>query len=79
MKVADTIVPVVGRVSMDQTIIDLTEAAKKGNNIKTGDEVVIIDNDRDAPNSVENIAKQLDSIPYEITTRLGRRIVRTPL
>lgn len=79
MKVADTIVPIVGRVSMDQTIIDLTETVKKDSNIKAGDEVVVIDNDREAPNSVENIAELLGSIPYEITTRLGPRIVRVGL
>ena len=79
MKVANTIVPIVGRVSMDQTIIDLTEVIKKNSKIKAGYEVIVIDNDRNEPNSVESIAKQLDTIPHEITTGLGPRIVRTPL
>jgi len=64
--------PVVGRVSMDQTIVDLTDVP----DAKVGDEVVIIDNRPDRPNSVESLARQLGTIPYEVTCLLGNRVAR---
>ena len=66
-------VPVVGRVSMDQVTVDLTDVPS----VKVGDEVILIDNDPAAPNSVEALAARLDTIPYEITTLMGPRIART--
>lgn len=69
-------VPVIGRISMDQTIVDLTEPIINGVDIKQGTEVTVIDNDRSAVNSVEAIAKKMDSIPYEVVTHLGDRILR---
>jgi alanine racemase len=68
-------VPVVGRVSMDQTTVDLTEAG----DVRPGDPVVVIDNDPAAPNSVEAIARRLGTISYEITCLIGRRVRRTPV
>jgi len=65
-------VPVVGRVSMDQTTVDLTEAG----DVRVGDEITVIDNDPAAPNSVESLARQLGTIPYEITCLLGQRVKR---
>jgi len=67
-------VPVVGRVSMDQTTVDLTEAG----DVRVGDEITIIDSDPAAPHSVEALARQLNTIPYEITCLLGQRIQRVP-
>ncbi len=76
MRVADRLVPVIGRISMDQTVVDLTALRNDGVAVSAGDPVVIIDNRPDAPNSVESLARMLDTIPYEITTRLGNRIER---
>jgi alanine racemase len=76
MMVADTVVPIIGRISMDQTIIDLTALTAKGLCPKPGDEVVIYDNHRESPNSVENTANLLGTIPYCLTTTLGRRVKR---
>jgi len=64
--------PVIGRVSMDQTILDITDLPTA----KLTDEVEIISPDPEAPNSVENLARLNDTIPHEITTRLGSRIQR---
>lgn len=66
--------PVIGRVSMDQLSIDLTDHPSVG----VGDEVVLIDPDPARPNSVEAIAARLGTIPYEVTCLLGRRINRIP-
>jgi len=65
-------VPVIGRVSMDQTTVDLTDAG----DVQVGDAIVIIDNDPAAVNSVEAMARRLDTIPYEITCLLGQRVRR---
>ncbi len=65
-------VPVIGRVSMDQTIVDLTDQPQ----VKTGDVVTVISEKREDPNSVETLAQMADTIAYEITCLLGRRIAR---
>jgi len=65
-------VPVIGRVSMDQTTVDLTEAG----DVRMGDPVTIIDDDPASPHSVESLAGALGTIPYEITCLIGPRIER---
>lgn len=72
MRVGGVDCPVRGRVSMDQTIIDVTAA----NGVKVGDQVEIISNDPAAPHSLENLAALANTIPYEIVSRLGDRISR---
>jgi alanine racemase len=79
MTVLDQSVPVIGRVSMDQTIVDLGGLVKKDITAQAGEEVVVIDDNPDAVNSVEKIAELLDTIPYEVVTGLGRRVVRKEL
>lgn len=64
--------PIRGSVSMDQIIVELTDIPES----KVGDEVEIISPDPTTPNSVENLARLANTIPYEITCRLGRRITR---
>ena len=61
--------PVRGRVSMDQIIIDLTDCPQA----HLGDEVEIISPNPTAPHSVENLARLAETIPYEVTCRLGGR------
>ncbi len=72
------LVPVVGRVSMDQTIVDLTEisANRNNDNVNVGDEVVIISDDRNSENSVEKLAEMLATIPNVIVTAIGKRVKR---
>jgi alanine racemase len=65
-------VPVVGRISMDQTTIDLTEAG----DVRAGDPVTVVDDEPSAPNSVEAIARKLGTITYEVTCLVGRRVRR---
>jgi len=72
MRVCGCDVPVRGRVSMDQTIVDLSDVPQA----RAGDEVEIISNDGACPHSVENLARLAGTIPHEITTRLGRRVRR---
>lgn len=72
MRIGDHLVPVRGRVSMDQTIVDLTELP----DARVGDEVEVISPDAEAPNSVENLARLADTILHEILCGLGPRVRR---
>lgn len=67
--------PVIGLVSMDCAAIDLTDLP----GAETGDAVVIIDNRSQRPNSVESLARLMDTVPYEVTCLLGHRIARVPV
>jgi alanine racemase len=64
--------PVVGRVSMDFTTIDLTNAP----HTVVGDEVTVLDNDPISPCSVYRLAEIAKTIPYEVFCRIGPRVVR---
>jgi alanine racemase len=64
--------PVVGRINMDQTAVDLTGVP----GALVGDPVVVIDDDPAAPNSVANLARIMQTIPYEVTALLGNRVAR---
>jgi alanine racemase len=64
--------PVVGRVSMDLTTIDLTEIPAAS----IGDVVTVLDNDPLSPASVYALARWADTIPYEIFCRIGMRVKR---
>lgn len=60
-------VPVVGKISMDMSTIDVT-----GLNAREGDEVIIYGEGL----SVEQIARKAGMIPYELLTSISRRIPR---
>ena len=45
-------------------------------NVTLPEEVIVIDNVRTAPNSIESIAVTLGTVPNEIMTRLGPRVKR---
>jgi alanine racemase len=67
--------PVVGRVSMDLTTIDLANVP----HAVPGDEVTILDPDPLSPASVYELARLAETIPYEITCGIGPRIHRVPV
>ena len=60
--------PTLGVISMDSCIVDLSEVK----NISIGDEVTYFGQER----SLWDLANELDTIPYEITTILSKRIKR---
>jgi alanine racemase len=64
--------PVVGRVSMDLTTIDLGQVPMAA----IGDEVTVLDNDPLSAASVYKLAAWADTIPYEIFCRIGSRVRR---
>lgn len=65
-------VPVRGRVSMDQIIVDVTDVPQA----RLGDEVELISPDPSAPHSVANLARLAGTIPHEIVCLLGGRVRR---
>jgi alanine racemase len=64
--------PVLGRVSMDLTTIDLARASQA----HVGDEVTVIDDDPLSPASAYELARLAETIPYELFTRIGPRVRR---
>ncbi len=60
-------VPVVGRVCMDLTMIDLTDVEQ----VEEGDEAVIIGRQGNESIDAAELAFRADTIPYEILTSLG--------
>jgi len=68
------IVPVVGQVSMDQLMIDLTEVPLCDTNI--GTEVELLSQDNEAPNNLLALARLAGVVPYAILCGLSSRIPR---
>ena len=70
--VRDKRAPVVGRVSMDLTTIDVTDIR----NIQQGDEVVLLGGQGGAEIGADEIAGWANTISYEIFTSIGARVPR---
>lgn len=64
--------PVVGRVTMDQTLVDVGLKTP----VKRWDEVTLIGRDRSACIRVEELARMAGTIPYEILCSVHSRIPR---
>ncbi|MCE7066894.1 bifunctional UDP-N-acetylmuramoyl-tripeptide:D-alanyl-D-alanine ligase/alanine racemase [Dyadobacter sp. CY326] len=62
-----TLCPTIGNICMDMTMIDVT-----GANANEGDEVIIFG--KEMP--IIELAKQINTIPYEILTGIGDRVKR---
>ena len=64
--------PVVGRISMDQTVLDVTEIA----GVEAGDEVVIVGTQGNETISAFDHAEVEGTIPWEVFTRISARVRR---
>ncbi|MCY3568023.1 MAG: alanine racemase [Chloroflexi bacterium] len=64
--------PIRGAICMDSTMVDLTEIAEAG----PGDVVTLIGNDGDESILAWELARQLETIPYEIFTGIAARVPR---
>lgn len=64
--------PIIGRVSMDQFVVDLGPASKA----QSGDWVVVFGNGSHGEFTAEDWGGASDSINYEIVTRIGPRVPR---
>ena len=65
-------VPVVGRVCMDLTIVDVTDIPE----VIPGTEAVLIGRQGAASISANDLAAQIETISYEILTSIGPRVQR---
>jgi alanine racemase len=64
--------PIVSRISMDWTILDVTDVQ----NVKVNDEVILIGEHNNLKITAEDLAKLDDTISYEITCGINRRVPR---
>ncbi|MFF2369902.1 alanine racemase [Agromyces sp. NPDC058110] len=64
--------PIVGRIAMDQFVVDVGDA-----DVSVGDEVVLFGDPETGAPSADDWAAAADTIGYEIVTRIGHRVPRT--
>jgi alanine racemase len=62
--------PLVGTISMDQTMVDLTDVP----NVKEYDEAIIMGTDGNLSITADDIAELAGTISYEVTCRFGQRL-----
>ena len=67
MIVNGQLAPTVGVICMDMCMLDVT-----GLNAKTGDEVIVFN----GALTISDLARQIDTIPYEILTNISQRVKR---
>ncbi len=61
------LVPIIGNICMDMSMIDISDVSAE-----EGDEVIIFGEDY----PITEIAKQMDTIPYEVLTGISQRVKR---
>ncbi len=64
--------PIVGNISMDTTLVDITEISGVG----PGDEVVLIGTQGDGKISAREAGRWASTIPYEVVCRISARVPR---
>jgi alanine racemase len=64
--------PLVGRVCMDQIMIDLGDMK----DVKTGEEVVLLGKQGEEEISIYEWCRRLETIPYEVTCGISKRVAR---
>ncbi len=72
MLVGGVRVPIVGRVTMDLTMVDLTDVP----GVSPGDEVVLFGEQGETTLSIEEVARRSETLPYEIMCTIGKRVTR---
>jgi Alr-MurF fusion protein len=63
----NTLVPIIGKVCMDMCMLDIS-----GIEAEEGDEVIIFGPER----PLQDLAKEMSTIPYEVLAGLSRRVKR---
>ena len=67
--------PIAGRVSMDQTILDVTDIP----GVEIGDEAVLIGEQENQKITAAEIAEAIGTIPYEVLCDISARVPRVPV
>ena len=70
--VRGTFAPVVGRVSMDLTLIDVTDLPE----VRLNDQVTLLGRDGESSITAEEIAETISSLSYEVTCGISSRVPR---
>ncbi len=65
-----------GRITMDQTLVDVTELRGR---VALGDEAVLIGRQGEAEVGAEELAGLLGTIHYEVVTSIAARVPRVPV
>lgn len=65
-------VPVIGRVSMDATLVDVTEAG----DVQVGEEVVLVGRQGDEEIGIEELARRAGTIVQDVVATFGPRLPR---
>ena len=68
----DKIAPIIGRISMNITTIDISAIS----NVKRDDRVVVVSRNPDDRNSLSNLARTCETIPYEIAVHIPAHLKR---
>ncbi|WP_027087664.1 alanine racemase [Cohnella panacarvi] len=70
-------VPVLGTICMDQCMIRLDDAVEAGEeDVRLGEEAVLIGRQGDASITIEEVAGKLGTIPYEVACMIAARVPR---
>lgn len=64
--------PIVGRICMDQTLVDVTDIP----GVAMGDKVVVLGRDGDVEYTADDMAAELGTIGYEVLCNLSKRVQR---
>jgi Alr-MurF fusion protein len=67
MLIKGNLVPTVGNISMDMCTLDVTNI-----DVREGDEVIVFNEEQ----RIEELARQIGTIPYEILTNISQRVKR---
>lgn len=67
--------PIIGKVCMDMFMVDVTDIP----GVRVGDEVVLIGKQHEQTITADDMAAKLDTINYEITCAVGKRVPRVYL
>lgn len=67
------LVPIVGKICMDQCMIDITDV---NGDVGVGDEVVLFGRQNGSEIKIEDIAQNIGTINYEVVCIIGKRIPR---
>lgn len=69
--------PVVGRVCMDQMMVDVTNPLEgKGGEVREGDEVILVGRSGDLYITAEEISELAGSFNYEFVCGISKRVPR---
>lgn len=65
-------VPIVGKICMDQCMIDITDVE----DVEIGDEVILFGDGSEGSPHIDEVAEMLGTINYEVVCMVGRRVPR---